>query len=263
MSKVAKVKFRGYEKSIFQALDLLKVPEKLPQRGLIIIKPNLTNSSPPPVTTPVQAVEAVYRYLLLHTGAEIAIGEGTGSGDTFDVYQKLGYADLAREQGIELIDFNRESAIILKLGKTFCLKAFHMPEILQNAWVISLPVLKDHLFTVTTISMKNMFGIAPAPFYRGTWNKSRLHTPSAHRSVFDICMYKKPNLCIVDASTALSGSHLSGKKVELGFIMAGFDPVAVDASASRLLGHDPTRIEYLRLSHGELGDMEKIEIINE
>ncbi len=39
-----------------------------------------------------------------------------------------------------------------------------------------------------------------------------------------------------------------------------FDPVAVDAVGSELLGHDPKTIEYLQLAHGRLGSMDDIEI---
>jgi uncharacterized protein (DUF362 family) len=124
-----------------------------------------------------------------------------------------------------------------------------------DAYVISVPVLKDHSFTVTTIAMKNMFGIAPAPYYSGSWNKSKLHRPSTHKSVFDICLYKKPDLCVVDASVALAGMHLSGTEKKLGLVLAGFDPVAVDAEGSRLMGHNPNRIEYLKLANGVFGFM--------
>jgi len=132
-----------------------------------------------------------------------------------------------------------------------------------DAFLISLPVLKDHSFTTTTIAMKNLFGLAPAPHYGGSWNKSRLHTPSTHKSVFDVCLHKRPDLCVVDASVALSGMHLSGAPRKLGLILAGFDPVAVDAAGSRLLGHDPRQIEYLRLADGVLGDMGNTRIVED
>ena len=127
--------------------------------------------------------------------------------------------------------------------------------------MISLPILKDHSFTVTTIAMKNMFGIAPAPFYQGTWNKSQLHSPSTHQSVVDVCLYKKPDLSVVDAVEALTGMHLSGKGRKLGLVLASFDPVAVDAVGSELLGHEAERIEYLRTADGVLGDMRGVEIL--
>ena len=124
-----------------------------------------------------------------------------------------------------------------------------------------MPVLKDHSFTRTTVAMKNMFGLAPAPHYAGSWNKSKLHSPSTHKSVFDVCLYRRPDLCVVDAAVALRGSHLAGTPARLGLILAGDDPVAVDAVGSRLLGHDPRRIEYLTLADGVLGSLDGIEIV--
>jgi uncharacterized protein (DUF362 family) len=262
MSTVAQVKFADYHTSISRALDLINAPATLPQQGLIIIKPNLTNSSPPPVTTSVYAAEAVYNYCKAHTKAEIVIADGCGSGKTPQVFKTLGYTDLADKYGLKLIDLNDAETITLKNNNALLLKEFHMPKIVQHAFIISLPVLKDHSFTKTTIAMKNMFGIASAKFYAGSWNKSKLHSPSTDKSVVDVCSYKKPDLSVVDASIALEGMHLSGRHNKLGLILAGFDPVAVDTLGSTLLGHDPNTMPYLTLSHGRLGSMENIEIIN-
>ena len=195
------------------------------------------------------------------TGNTIAIGEGCGSGRTEDVFRALGYTELARRYDIRLIDFNQEPVDTLRRPDALQLKEFHIPIVARDAFIISLPVLKDHGFTVTTISMKNMFGLAPGSHYRGNWNKSKLHSPSTHRSVFDVCLYRPPDVCVVDASLALGGSHLSGRPKKLGAILAGFDPVAVDAMGSRLLGHDPGHIEYLMLANGVLGNMNDVELI--
>ncbi len=258
MSDVAKVKFTDYDSSVAKALDLIEAAGKLPQDGLIIIKPNLTNADGPPVTTNVSAAEAVYKYCRNHSTAEVAIGEGCGNGVTQDTFEANGYSELARRCGIRLIDFNEAKAVKLRHPDTLQLKEFYIPEICCDAFIISLPVLKDHCFTVTTIAMKNMFGLAPAPYYRGSWNKSKLHSPSTHKSVVDVCLYKRPDLCVVDASVALAGMHLSGTPKRLGLILASFDPVAVDAVGSRLLGHNPAKIKYLALANGVLGDMENI-----
>ncbi|UCG46239.1 MAG: DUF362 domain-containing protein [Phycisphaerales bacterium] len=262
MSRVAKVKFVNYQDSIHRALDLVDAPAQLPRKGLIIIKPNLTNSSPPPVTTDVAAAEAVYQYCKAHSEAEIIIGEGCGSGRTEDVFASLGYTDLAARYGLKLVDFNESESVTLKNENAMSLKSFHMPAIVPGAFVISLPVLKDHSFTRTTVALKNMFGIAPAKFYRGSWNKSRLHSPSTHKHVVDVCLYKRPDLSVVDASVALAGMHLAGTHTNIGLILAGFDPVAVDAAASELLGHNPRRIEYLKLANGLLGTMENTQTLH-
>ena len=261
MSSVAKVAFVDYEHSVAEALDLIGAAGKLPDDRLIIIKPNLTCADGPPVTTHVGAIPAVYEYCKSHCGAEIAVGDGCGTGVTRDAFDANGYTELAGRCGFRLIDFNQEEAVTLERSDTLQLKQFHLPRIAQDAFIISLPVLKDHSFTVTTVAMKNMFGLAPAPFYRGSWNKSKLHRPSTHKSVVDVCLYRKPDLSVVDASVALTGSHLWGTAEKLGVILASFDPVAVDAVGSELLGHKAARIKYLKLANGLLGDMDNIEIL--
>jgi len=262
MSQVAKVKFIDYKTSIAKALDLIDAPVLLPQHGLIIIKPNLTNSSPPPVTTSVAAAEVTYNYCKAHTKAEIVIAEGCGTGKTPDVFDALGYTNLVKKYGLKLIDFNEAQTIELENDDAFQLKQFFMPKIVQQAFVVSLPVLKDHSFTKTTIAMKNMFGIAPGKFYSGSWNKSKLHSPSTDKFVVDVCLYKKPDLSVVDGSVALKGMHLAGRHKSIGLILAGFDPVAVDTLGSKLLGHNPKKLDYLTLANGWLGSMDDIEIIN-
>ena len=261
MSEVAKVKFTDYPASVASAMDLVGSAKLLAGRELVIIKPNLTNSSPPPVTTPVAAAEAVYDYCRAHCDGEIVIAEGAGTGNTPDVFRATGYAELADRRGIRLIDFDAEPSIELSRDDALQLKRLHLPEIALDAFIISLPILKDHSFTGTTVAMKNMFGLAPKRYYSGSWNKSKLHSPSTDRSVYDVCLYRSPDLCVVDAVVALTGMHLAGDPKEIGLILAGADPVAVDAVASQLLGHDPADLEYLALANGVLGDMDNIQLL--
>lgn len=80
MSVVAKVKFANYAAGVAAALHAIGAAGRLPGDGLVIIKPNLTTADPPPVTTPVAPAEAGYDYCKANCGAEIAIGESSGSG---------------------------------------------------------------------------------------------------------------------------------------------------------------------------------------
>ncbi|GAG42540.1 unnamed protein product, partial [marine sediment metagenome] len=131
MSKVAKVKFIDYHRSVTKALDLIGAASGLPDKGLIIIKPNLTNADGPPVTTNVAAAEAVYKYCKAHCRAEIIIGDGCGNGTTEESYRANGYKKLAKKYGIRLIDFNQEKTVLVKNDDALQLKEFHIPEIVQ------------------------------------------------------------------------------------------------------------------------------------
>ncbi len=263
MPKVAQIQFTDFQTSVFDALDAIGAAGMLPPDGLIIVKPNLTNADKPPVTTDVRVVRAVCQYCIKHCRAEVAIGEGCGTGITQDTFDANGYTALAKQLGISLIDFNTTDTYTSEREDALHWKQMHLPLAVKDAFIISVPVLKDHSFTGTTIAMKNMFGLAPAPHYKGGWNKSKLHSPSADISTVDICLHKKPGLCVVDAVIALAGMHLSGTPTNIGKILAGADPVAVDAIGSELMGHDPGKLEYLTLADGRIGRLDDIEIITD
>ena len=261
MSVVAKARFADYATSVPKALDAIGAGELLPDDRLVIVKPNLTINRPPPVTTNVGAAEAVIDYVRAHCGAEVVIGEGCGQGETADLFEDCGYRELAERKGIRLIDFNTAPEARLTRDDARVLKEFFMPAVCVDAFIISLPVLKDHSMTTTTIAMKNFFGLASAPHYRGAWNKSDLHSPSTHGCVVDICCYKKPDLCVVDAAVGLVGAHLHGEPKAFDAILASVDPVAVDAVGSKMLGHKPEKIKYLKWADGLLGSMQNIEVV--
>jgi len=255
MSCVSRISFRSYRESVAEALEAIGAADRIPSSGRICLKPNLTNDSPPPVTTPVECVEAVYDWLRPRTEAEIFIGEGCGSGRTVDVFQHLGYTDLGRRKDIELVDFNTGELCTSRAEGAVQWPELKLPAAAADAWIVSIPILKDHSFTGTTVAMKNMFGLVPGSVYGGSWNKSKMHSPSTDRSVVDVCLHKSPDLCVVDAVTALTGMHLAGTPRRFDLILASFDPVAADAAGSELLGHDPEELDYLRMADGVLGSL--------
>lgn len=83
-----------------------------------------------------------------------------------------------------------------------------------------------------TLSLKNMMGFPSHHHYRqgGPWRKSAFHR-RMHRAIYELNLYRKPDLALIDASVGLSEYHLGGPicKPPVGKLVAGFDPVAVDA----------------------------------
>lgn len=65
----------------------------------------------------------------------------------------------------------------------------------------------------------------------------------------------------VKTKAATKVDRFSGRHKNIGLILAGFDPVAVDAVGSELLGHNAQRLEYLALADGRLGSMDHIHIV--
>ena len=252
MNGVAEIEFVSYAESVPRALDAVGAGEVLRGQRAVLVKPNLVNASPFPVTTAPVCVEAVIRYVRSCSEAVIVVGEGCGDAklETDEVFDRLGYRDLARRQGVELVDLNH--APLAKLEDKDCqvFPAMYLPEIAMSHYLISVPVLKAHSYSQITGTLKNMMGLAPPRYYSGkfgTWKKAAFHG-RMHQSILELNRYRTPDLSLMDATVGLREYHLGGARCDppLGKLIAGFDPVQVDRRGAALLGLRWQRIAHLR-----------------
>ncbi len=65
------VDFTSFKNSINNALDAINARDHLSSQTAILIKPNLINSSPHPITTSPECCEAVIEYIQKYSQAEI------------------------------------------------------------------------------------------------------------------------------------------------------------------------------------------------
>jgi uncharacterized protein (DUF362 family) len=106
--------------------------------------------------------------------------------------------------------------------------------------LINLPTAKVHDATTVSLGLKNMMG--------AIWNRQAWHAGSnLHQCIADFATAVQPDLIILDATRALlsNGPKGPGRMGHPQQIIAGTDPVAVDAHGVRLLGFDPERVEHL------------------
>lgn len=262
---VAKIRFKDYLSSVKKALDLISAKDILEKQEKIIIKPNLVIDSPPPVTTDVDCVEAIVRYCLDCSQAKIIIAEGSGGCDTIVAFNKLRYRDLAKKYKLSLFDVDREGVLSLKNPDVFIYKEIKLPRTLLDGYLISVPVLKDHSITCTTLSLKNMIGLLPEEYYSGFWSykKSDVHRIDVDKAIIDINRYRKPDLCVIDGRIGQKTCHLSGPPCHppKNVILASYDPVAIDIVGSSILGWKCKEIKYLNYAEDVFGKREDIEII--
>jgi uncharacterized protein (DUF362 family) len=250
--------FNTYEETIPKLLQAIGAPEILSRQSCILIKPNLVNASPPPVTLPAAACDALVRACRQWSNARIVIAEGTGERNltTFEVFRIHGYHRLAETHDVELVDLNEADLIELRDPHCKVFPTFMMPRLIMESFVVSAAVLKAHSLATVTLSMKNMVGVAPPVFYQqgGHWKKSAFHQ-QMQSSVFELNRYRKPDLAFIDASIGQADHHLVGPACDppVDRLLAGFDPVAVDAAGAQLLGIPWRRVGHIRMADGVLG----------
>lgn len=236
-------------------------------RERFVIKPNLVEAVPPPITTPVEAVAAIIdelRRLAPHIQVVVAEGVGAADYETPHAFDELGYTAMAREKGVELVDLN--SAPLVELSNPDCLRwpVMHLPSLIMESFLISVPVLKAHSLSTVTLTMKNMMGAVPPTHYQagGHWKKSAFHE-RIEESILDLCRYRAPDFTVLDATVGMSEAHLWGPQCDppVGRVVASFDPVAIDAYGAGLLGRRWQDVGHIRGADGELGDASSFVVV--
>ncbi|MEK7475940.1 MAG: DUF362 domain-containing protein [Candidatus Coatesbacteria bacterium] len=244
------VPFVSYAESVPRVLDAAGAASLLSRQNAILIKPNLVEAVPPPVTTPVECVEAVIAYCRACSKASLVVAEGCGAAsyDTELAFDKLGYAALSKRTGVPLLNLNTAPTILLRNAACRVFPAFHMPAVAMDHFVISVPVLKAHSLAKITGTLKNMMGFAPPAHYQqgGHWKKSAFHG-AMHEAIRDLNRHRTPDLTLLDARVGLAEYHLGGAECSprVMKLVAGADPVEVDRLAASLLGFDWRSIPHL------------------
>lgn len=246
------VHFESYEKSIFKALDEIKACKQIAGQARVLIKPNLTNSSPHPITTSSECCEAIVKYVQRCSDAQITIAEGCGDGsmETDEIFSIRGYVKLAQKYKIKLEDLNT-SALTKRENKNCTVFPFmHLPKIAFESYIISVPVLKAHSLSGITGTLKNMMGFAPPKYYSGdfgTWKKAVFHE-QMQQSIIDLNKYLIPHLSVMDCSIGLADFHLGGPECQpaVNKIIAKYNPWETDREACKMLGLDPEKIAHVK-----------------
>jgi uncharacterized protein (DUF362 family) len=131
------------------------------------------------------------------------------------------------------------------------LRSLYLPNTVLNCdLLVSLPKLKTHHWAGATLSMKNLFGLVPGGVYG--WPKNVLHWAGINETIADLHTLFPRAFSIVDGIVGMEGNGpIQGTPRPAGVVVAGADPVAVDATCCRIMGLDPLRIGYLQLAVGK------------
>jgi len=243
---------QDYSYAVTKALNEVNATSAFTGFDRVIVKPNMVNNSPPPITTDVRCVMAVIQYLKERLEVEIVVAEGSGEGSTLGNFKLNGYEQITKKFGVELVDLDALPVRKYSNPQAGEYRDIHLPEYLEGAALVSVPPAKDHTITRVTLGLKNMVGCLPAKHYSGYWSykKSQVHAVNTDQAVADLMLYVRPHLTVIDALQGLAGGHLSGRvpNPPLERIIASTNVLAADREAAKLLGHDPGSIRHLTLA---------------
>lgn len=257
--------------AVAKALDLIGgIKTFVNPNDIVLIKPNVSFPSPKNwgSTTNPEVVRAAAQ-LALDAGASRVIVADNTMRDAMICFERTGLIDALKEfERIKVIPLQRESLfaeVIVPSGKA--IESVRIAKLLQRCNVlINLPCAKSHAATDVSFGLKNLMGLI--------WDREYFHQGTdLHTAIAELSTVIRPQLTILDATRALvtGGPTGPGKIQELNTIIAGTDPLAVDAYAASLTNWNnrSTNVKTIKhLAHaakigvGEI-DLDKIAIKKE
>jgi uncharacterized protein (DUF362 family)/Pyruvate/2-oxoacid:ferredoxin oxidoreductase delta subunit len=209
-------------------------------------------------------VREVLRLLLNH-GVRAMVGDDVNSGRG-DEFLTTGFRRVCEELGVPLVNLRETGFVEIPLRGAVLESIFIGRPVLEADAVLNLPKLKTHSFTLFTGAVKNMFGAIPSGL-RLEYHRRFLRNDVFSQMLVDVCAAAPPHLTIMDAVVGMEGEGpSSGVPKKVGLIISGRDPVAVDAVASRVAGHDPLSIFTTSIADARglgVGDLRRIDILGE
>ncbi len=224
----------------------------------VLIKPNAARLAFPGegVTTHPAVVAATIEHLKRQGAGRIVIGESCIFGvEAQEAFRVTGMKEVSEKNRVELLDLDQGTPMEITIPGGKVIKKIKVPALLKEFdFIISIPVMKTHMHTRVTLSLKNMKGLL--------WRreKARFHhlrygprVTKGHKeldiAISEMASVLFPHLAIIDGTVGMEGMGPAyGRRKKMGVIIAGKNALSADAVAARLMGFNPLAIPHLKLS---------------
>lgn len=264
MSPRAKTKYRAYvdeidnnlKATLERGLRFIDWDKHVDKSSTVFVKPNFTFPYyREGVTTSPEILRWLLKIIKGKAGAVI-LGESDGGNHSFKAEEAFKGHDMyqiCKETGVQLVNLSNLPSETVKskiLGKTV---EVQLPKLLLEEidCFISVPVLKVHVMTTVTLSLKNSWGCLPDTM------RCLQHQNIDYKLAL-IARHLKPKIVVVDGAYALDQhGPMYGNAIKTDLLLIADNTVAADALGARLMGFDPHRIKHVSIAaRAGLGSMD-------
>jgi uncharacterized protein (DUF362 family) len=237
----------------------------------ILIKPNAARLAAPGqgVTTHPLVVKAVIDHLREAGVEDVVIGESCIFGvKAEEAFRVTGMEEVAAMEGVRLIDLDQGDPMEIAIPGGRIVKKIKVPALLKAFdYIVSVPVMKTHMHTQVTLSIKNMKGLLwrreKARFHQLQYAEQITHgDKELDIAISDMASVLLPHFAIIDGTVGMEGMGPAyGKRKKMGIIVVGDNALSADVIAARLMGFDPGSVPHLRLTAKKgLGEIQREKI---
>lgn len=231
-----------------EAIDLIGGMGRFVREGqTVLIKPNQTvyYSAEEGCTTDPLVVGALIRLAKEAGAGRVRVAESSGEFfSSIECMKITGVAAVAEREGAELIDLGDAGTpnrtVQIPNGRIMRTCPIPVP-LLDADVIIDAPKAKNHHIQPISGALKNWVGTV-----NRHWRQAHHGTPDMFERFMEIMSVIRPALCVCDALIVGEGDGpIANLPHWCGCILAGDDPVAMDVSICKLLGHDWKDLKFI------------------
>jgi uncharacterized protein (DUF362 family) len=226
----------------------------------VLLKPNLAGFTSDEFTnTNVAVVAAAFAAFQELGAAEVLIGDAPEfHRDTYALAEAAGYRDRIPNFDDVFVDLNGDD--VSPVAGLLDGADIYLPTTALRAdLVVSIAKMKTDSRLGAALSMTNLFGLIPGSVYG--WPQEKAHGLGSAKVAPELARIFRRSFAIVDGVWGMEGQGpVAGTAKMAGVIAMGDDLAAVDATCCRVMGIDPSKIEYLKLAADQQGVIEEARI---
>jgi len=174
-------------------------------------------------------------------------------------FRKCRLQEICDRYGVKWVNMTNIEQVLVDVPQGKIFTSIHLPKILLETQVVTVPVMKTHAKTQITGAIKNQWGCISKM-------RHNYHLVLSD-ALADINSVIRPAFSVLDATIALEGNGpKSGTPRIINKVLASADIVAIDTISATLMGFDSSNIEHLqKCAERCLGtnSLEQIEIAGE
>jgi uncharacterized protein (DUF362 family) len=229
------------------AIDALGGMDAFISRGdVVVLKPNIgwdrvpqqaANTNPDVVKTVAE--------LCFNAGARQVVVTDVSCNEARRCFRRSGIAKAAESVGATVILPEERKFRDIRIGGEALPVWPVFTPIIEADKVINLPILKHHNLARATMAMKNWYGMLGG-------RRNQLHQ-NINVSIADLSTFMRPTLTLLDAYRVLMTNGPQGGNLddvmERKTLIAGTDPVAIDAYGGTYLGLEPDQMPFITIAY--------------
>ena len=245
VSKIADLK-----EDMLKSLEFINGKEHVKKDSTVFIKPNFTFPYyKEGITTSPELLKTLLE-IIKDRADNVILGESDGGNHSFsadDAFKGHNMYKICKDAGVDLVNLSKLPSKFIKdkiQGKKVKVQ---LPKLLLEEvdCFISVPVLKVHVMTGVTLSIKNLWGCYPDTM-------RCLHHQNLDYKLALITKLLDPKIVVIDGIYALDGhGPMYGKPVKMNLILAANSPVVADSLGAEIMGISLEKAKHIIIGERE------------